>query len=175
MERDAIKELLEEKAGALFAYFENQEEEKWTEGPKNKWTSGQQVLHLLQSIKPLNTELSLPKFLLRTRYGTSNREARDYDTIVNRYHERLEMSKGITYGPSQNMKVPQLKEKEYLLNRLQTEYRKLEYKTVNKWSDKDLDDHILPHPLMGKMPVRELIMWTAYHTEHHLKTLQNNY
>jgi hypothetical protein len=25
---------------------------------------------------------------------------------------------------------------------------------------------------MGKMPLREIIMWSAYHAEHHLQTLK---
>jgi len=28
---------------------------------------------------------------------------------------------------------------------------------------------------MGKMPVRELLMWTAYHIEHHTQTLKDKY
>ncbi len=72
------------------------------------------------------------------------------------------------------MKRLNLEDKHYIINRLQTENKKLQYKT-KKISDKNLDNVILPHPLMGKMPVRELIMWTAYHVEHHLNTLKNNY
>jgi len=72
------------------------------------------------------------------------------------------------------MKVPPLKEKQYLLDRLQVEIKKLEYKT-RKISDKNLDTVILPHPLMGKMIVREIIMWSAYHIEHHTKQLIENY
>jgi hypothetical protein len=28
---------------------------------------------------------------------------------------------------------------------------------------------------MGKMTIREIIMWTAHHTEHHTQTLQKFY
>ena len=72
------------------------------------------------------------------------------------------------------MKVPKDSDKEYLLNRLKVENKKLQHK-INKWKDKDLDNLILPHPLMGKMPVRELVMWTAYHVEHHTKQLMDKY
>ena len=103
-----------------------------------------------------------------------NRELRNYDAVVKRYQEKLEDAKGLTYKGSQNMKIPTLKEKDYILDRLQTENKKLQYKT-KKWSDKHLDTLIIPHPLMGKMPVREIIMWTAYHVEHHTKILQEKY
>ena len=73
------------------------------------------------------------------------------------------------------MKIPSVKEKEYILNRLQVENKKLQYKTLKRWSDQQLDHYVLPHPLMGKMPVREIIMWTAYHVDHHTKALMSNY
>ena len=174
MDKDQIADLLEEKYQALCKWLEHQEDEKWEQGPEGKWTTGQQALHLLQSIKPLNSALSLPKVILKYKFGKANRDVRNYDTVVNRYHERLKESNGATFGPSRLMKIPKLKDKDYLLNRLQTENKKLQYKT-KKWKDKDLDGFVLPHPLMGKMPVRELLMWTAYHVEHHTRSLQDNY
>jgi hypothetical protein len=174
MDKETISILLKEKYDELFQFLEDQELEKWELGPEGKWTSGQQALHLLQSIKPLNAAMSMPKFLLKYKFGKSNREVRNYDAVISRYQERLEGAKGRTFRGSQNMKVPTLKDKEYLINRLKTEYKKLQYKT-KKWKDKDLDNFILPHPLMGKMPVREIVMWSAYHVEHHTNSLKTNY
>ena len=174
MDKESIAELLESNHQILIDVLSSQDDEKWQQGPDGKWTSGQQALHLLQSIKPLNDALSLPKFIIKYRFGKANRTERDYTTVVNRYQERLQESKGIVYSPSKNMKVPLLKDKNYILNRLQVENKKLQYKT-RKLSDKHLDTLILPHPLMGKMPLREIIMWTAYHVEHHTKQLQENY
>ena len=75
---------------------------------------------------------------------------------------------------NQKLKKPTLIERDRLLTRLQIQQKKLQYKTVHI-SEKNLDTLILPHPLMGKMTVREIIMWTAYHAEHHTTTLQNLY
>ena len=174
MDKEAIAELLEEKHQTLFNWLEIHDIENWQSGPKGKWTTGQQTLHLLQSIKPLNNAMSMPKFILRYKFGKANRDVRDYDDIIKRYQERLEGAKGLTFGPSKNMKVPKDTDKEFLLNRLKVENKKLQHK-VKKWKDKDLDTLILPHPLMGKMPVREIVMWTAYHVEHHTKQLISQY
>ena len=174
MHKEEIANLLEEKHQNLFNWLEQQDSERWETGPEDKWTTGQHTLHLLQSIKPLNLALSLPKFILKFKFGKANRDVRDFETVKNRYLQRLEEAKGITFKGSRNMKVPRLKEKQYILNRLKTESKKLQYKT-KKWSDKDLDTYILPHPLMGKMPVRELLMWTSYHVEHHTNTLNEKY
>jgi hypothetical protein len=174
MDKEAIAHLIDAKYTALITWLEQHPDDLWTIGPEGKWTTGQHVLHLLQSITPLNTALSLPRFFVRYKYGKTNRPVRDYDTIIKRYKERLTEANGKTFKPSQNMKVPNLADKYYLINRLQTESKKLQYKTV-RISDKNLDTLVLPHPLMGKMPVREIIMWSAYHVEHHLETLKNHY
>lgn len=174
MDKEAISDLLEEKHSALLNWLKDQNEDKWEAGPEGKWTTGQQTLHILQSLKPVNAALSLPKFILKYKFGTSNREVRDYETVVKRYQDRLIDAKGKTFKGSQNMMVPTIADKKYILNRLTVENKKLQFKT-KKWKDKDLDNLILPHLLMGKMPVREILMWTSYHIEHHTNTLQNNY
>lgn len=174
MQKEDIVEQLELAHNNLYEWLESQESDRWELGPEGKWTTGQHVLHLLQSIKPLNTALSMPKFILRYKFGKANRPVRDFATVVSRYNERLTEVNGATFGPSKNMKVPLLKDKNYLIDRIQAENKKLQHKT-KKWSDKDLDTYILPHPLLGKMPVREIVMWTSHHVNHHLKTLKEKY
>ncbi|MCB0433556.1 MAG: DinB family protein, partial [Mangrovimonas sp.] len=104
---------------------------------ENKWTTGQIALHLLQSIKPLNHAMSMPKFLLRYRFGKANREIREYDTIVKRYHEKLKEATGRVSPFSRPMKPVPFSDKNYILTRLQMENKKLQYKT-QKWKDKHL-------------------------------------
>jgi len=174
MEKEAIAQLIENKYGALLHWLEQQPDQLWETGPKGKWTTGQHTMHILQSLEILNKALSLPKFFLRFKYGKTNRDLRDYDTIIQRYEERLKDAKGKTFKASQNMKVPKLEDKSYLLDRVQVEHKKLSYKTRHI-SDKNLDTVVLPHPLMGKMPVREILMWSAHHAAHHNKTLLDNY
>lgn len=174
MDKEHIADLLEEKDQTLLSFLEQQAAEKWLKGPSGKWTTGQQALHLLQCIKPLNDALSMPKYLLRFKYGKYTGQIRDYDSIVKLYIEQLDKKKGFTFKPSQKMKQPSLKDKKYILNRIQMENKKLQYKT-KRISDTNLDTVLLPHPFLGKMPVREIIMWTAYHIEHHSRILQQYY
>lgn len=173
MHRDEIADLLEEKYHALLDWLENQEDEKWMSGPENKRTEGQQALHLLKSITPLNDVLSMPRFMFKYTLGTANRAPRDYDTIVADYLERLEAYKK-TAKPPKTLSVPKIRDKRYILTRLQVESKKLQYKT-RRISDKNLDTLVLPHPVMGKILIREMLMWCAYHAEYHFKQLQENY
>jgi len=40
------------------------------------------------------------------------------------------------------------------------------------WSDPQLDHYIAPHPLLGKLTLRELCYFTIYHTGHHLNIIK---
>ncbi len=174
MDKEVITELLEQKHQELFDWLENEPEEKWMNAPEGKWTVGQHVQHLLNSIQLLNHAMSFPGFLLKYKYGSTNRELRTYDAVAQRYEEKLAANLERAKQFNNNLKTPTITKKEAIITALKIQNKKLQHKTL-KWKDKNLDNLILPHPLMGKMPVRELVMWTAHHTEHHLNSLKNNY
>lgn len=174
MKKEAIAELLEEKHQELFNWLEKQPDDNWENGPENKWTVGQQILHLVNSLQMLNNALSYPRFFLKYKFGTCNREARDYETVAKKYQEKLLVNQERAKIFNQKLKIPKQKDRDRLLTRLQIQSKKLQYK-VRKISDVNLDTLVLPHPLMGKMTIREIIMWTAHHTAHHTNILIHNY
>jgi hypothetical protein len=42
----------------------------------------------------------------------------------------------------------------------------------SKWKDPQLDKYIAPHPLLGKITLRELGYFTIHHMYHHLESIQ---
>jgi len=38
---------------------------------------------------------------------------------------------------------------------------------LERWDDKRLDRYQLPHPVLGKLTVREMLFFTLYHNKHH--------
>jgi hypothetical protein len=174
MDKIVITDLLEEKHSTLFTWLEKQPTENWEKGPKNKWTVGQQIQHLVDSLQQLNSALSYPNFILKYKFGICNREIRDYETVAKNYQNKLIEFKDRARAFNQNLKKPLLNERNNLLSKLQIQNKKLQYKT-SKLKDKSLDTLLLPHPLMGRMTLREIIMWTAHHTEHHTTILKENY
>lgn len=128
----------------------------------------------MDSIKKVNNALSYPKFLLRYKFGKANREVRSYNEVVKRYQDKLLKNKEKAKMFNINVKTPSEKNLFQLISTLKIQNKKLQYKT-QRFKNKDLDTLILPHPLMGKMPIREIIMWTAYHTEHHTNILKENH
>ena len=43
-----------------------------------------------------------------------------------------------------------------------------------KLDEEDLDNYILPHPLIGKTTIREMLYFTIYHVQHHHKAIVDN-
>ena len=170
MKKEDIINVLEEKHQQLFNWLEKQPDENWNKGPEGKWTTGQHIEHLVDSLKKLNHAMSYPKFLLKYKFGTSNRDLRSYNEVAKRYQEKLSANQDRARAFNKNVQTPPLNKKNRLLTTLGIQNKKLQHKT-KKWKDKDLDNLIIPHPLMGKMPIREIVMWTAHHTEHHTNTL----
>lgn len=174
MDKENIINQLEETHQKLFNWLENHPEEKWMNGPEGKWTTGQHMLHLVNSCKLLNKALGYPKFLIKYKFGVSNREGRNYEAVAKRYDERLAESQEKAKAFNKDLATPSIKEKKHLISSLQIQNKKLQYKT-RKLKDRHLDTLLLPHPLMGRMTLREIIMWTDHHTKHHLSILENKY
>jgi len=174
MEKKEIVTILETKHQDLFDWLKTASDEQWTQGPKDRWTAGQHILHLVDSARLLNKALGSPKFLLKYKFGTSNRPSRSYDEVSERYEQRLSENKDRASTYNKDLKIPLLLERKRLVDSLQVLNKKLQYKT-NKLKDKHLDTLLLPHPLMGKMTLREIIMWTAHHTSHHVEILKKDY
>jgi len=174
MDKFEIADLIEEKYQQLFHWLDNQPAENWEKGPEGKWTTSQHILHLVNSLQLLNNALSYPRFILKYKFGLSDRPSMDYDAVVKKYQEKLIQNSDKVIDFNKNLKSTLLKDKPRLLTRLQIQHKKLQYKT-RKISDINLDTLVIPHPLMGKITVRELIMWAAYHTEHHTTILKKMY
>ena len=122
----------------------------------------------------LNNALSFPKFILKYKFGKANRPSRSYEKIAKNYEEQLVLHHEKARVFNSKLGLTTVDERDRHTTRLQIQNKKLQYK-ISKWKEQDLDSYLLPHPLLGKMTIREIVMWTAYHTEHHTKTLAQHY
>ena len=137
----------------------------------NKWTAGQQLDHIYRSVSAVKTGLTLPKFLIKLIVGKANRPSKDYDTLIAKYKQKLEAGgkAGGRFIPKPVMSGEKIKLADKLLNSVDDLCKK-----IDKYNEKQLDYYILPHPLLGKLTVREMLYFTIYHAEHHQKlTLRN--
>ncbi len=136
-----------------------------------KWTAGQQLEHLVKSVRPVNLALLLPSFFLTLVFGKANRPSKSYEALVEKYKQKLTAG-GKASAPFVPKSVT-ISDREKLSNKLHSLTNSL-LRRVDSFSEKQLDTFILPHPLLGKLTLREMLYFTIYHVEHHEKqTLQN--
>lgn len=173
MTKQYVTILLEDKHQLLFDWYD-QNQNSWEKGPINKWSAGQHIIHLINSINPLILALSTPKFILKLLYGKLKKSQLDYNKLANEYKKNLTLKDKLAKKIGANTKITTLNEKEKMLNTLNQLKNKL-IKKLDKWSEDDLKNICLPHPLLGKMSVIEILAWTAYHTEYHTDLLRKNY
>ena len=155
---------------AFTAYCNNISNEKFFDQPADKWSIAQNVDHLIRSMKQTKFAYSLPKFVIRLYVGKPNRASRSYEELVARYKMKL-ANGGKALGvfvppPVTNISKDQLIEK---WSKITASYTNTLSK---KWDDENLDRYIAPHPLLGKITLRELCYFTIYHTEHHLNIIK---
>lgn len=136
-----------------------------------KWTAGQQLDHIYRAVSAVNNALLLPKFVFLMFIGKANRPSKDYDGLVARYKTRLQEG-GRARGRFVPGKIAPA-EKTKLAARLLRHVDGL-CKKIDGYSEEQLDFYILPHPLLGKVTLKEMLYFTIYHAEHHQKaTLAN--
>ena len=150
-------------------YILSLDKDQFEISPEGKWSAGQNLEHLIRAIKPLQPAFGLPKFILKIFFGKANRPSKSYEDLVAKYKSKL-AGGGKASGPY----IPPLvhfKNKEALVKKYELQKQKLIRKT-EKQKENELDKYILPHPLLGKITLREMLFFTIYHNEHHLEILK---
>jgi hypothetical protein len=137
----------------------------------NKWNAGQQLSHIVKSTGPVLAGLRLPNLLLKLLFGTSPSSSRDYKSLTENY--KTVLANG---GKSGKMFLPasiEHAEAERLKNQLLLTISKINLQLENI-SEEALDQYRLPHPLLGKLSLREMLYFTMYHVEHHMEKTREN-
>lgn len=136
--------------------------------PEGRWSAGQQTEHLVRAIRPVTLGLRLPRWLLKLVFGKANRPSRSYDSLVAKYQNAL-ANGGKASKPFQPSMIAA--NQQSLLTQQLEKAAAAFAKATNRWSENELDDYIMPHPLLGKLTIREMMYFTAYHVEHHHKSI----
>jgi hypothetical protein len=171
MNKETIKKELTEKHKEFVDYIDSLSDNDFLNTKNNqKWSAGQHLEHIYLSVRPVNLALLLPKIFMRLFFGKPS-NIRTYEQLVNDYQNVLKNGgkAGTLYIP----KSVSISKKQNLINNLTKLVVALNRK-IDKISEEDLDKHILPHPLIGKTTIREMLYFTIYHVQHHQKAIKEN-
>lgn len=157
---------------AVHTFFAGIDETQFLAAPTGVWSPAENLVHLIKSCAPVIMALHIPRTALRIRFGWVKHELRTLAQVRHTYvHEAL-ANGGQAGGPF----LPEVLEplagaQARILAKWQEKGVELQA-ALEKWSDKALDQYLLPHPLLGKMTVREILFFTLYHNLHHVNDVQ---
>jgi len=127
------------------------------------WSASDNVDHLIKSHTPISKVLKLPKFTLQALFGKPDRSSRSYEVICQIYRD--EIAKGAQaigrYLPDQQSPAESAEEKKIELLNQWTKASAELISIAGKWNESELDGYFLPHPLIGKLTIREMLYFTT--------------
>lgn len=138
--------------------------------PGDNWSAAENIQHLIISTNMTTLAYRLPKFIVRLIGGRPNRASRSYEALKDKYYKKLAHG-----GKASGLFVPKAIEIKFGKQKLMDNWQKATagfIKALSKNStESDLDNYLAKHPLLGRITLRELGYFTAFHTEHHLQAI----
>ncbi|MEO6324751.1 MAG: DinB family protein [Thermoanaerobaculia bacterium] len=135
----------------------------------DKWSPADHVRHLSKSNFPVAQALKLPRVLLRALFG-KGKASLSFEEMRVSYRAKLEA--GAKAGRFAPVPKPRPGDPEAWRREVLEKYRLSadSLRTgIARWSEAELDAYRLPHPLFGKLTVREMLFFTLYHNAHHVR------
>ncbi len=162
---------LEDVFGRTIQYVEHQDDDMFSQPlAAGKWSTAQNIEHLCSSTFPMAKGMSMPKLVMKASFGTNNRTEKTIDELYLKYKSAIAVG----------LKAPQKFAPDVINNDQKSEmlekFAHAKTKLINvldKWDEASLTKHILPHPAIGKLTIREMLFFTIFHTEHHLNTIKS--
>lgn len=167
--KDDIKIALTSVFDELTAYTNSVDDVTYKKSENGKWNIAQNIDHLTLSNNITALSLNMPKPVLKQLYKTNNRTNWNYDEVVWKYQSKLNngAKASMPFTPKLSL-VPM----RGMLERLWKISCNTLLDSIDKWTEEDLDTYIIPHPIIGKITIRELLFFTVYHVGHHLNTIK---
>lgn len=148
------------------SYINELNEHEFNYKKNGKWAAGQQLQHVLLTIKPFPKALSSKEFLL-DKFGKIDRPTWGYKTVLENY-SKTSLKASERFLPANEISFSQKKE---IIAGIQATLKEIE-SVFNDYSEAELDTLLLPHPLLGKLTIREMFYLMSYHPLHHQKQIE---
>ncbi len=164
MKKKNIIEKLIEKQTLFNTFLNKLTPEEFTKSQLNKWSAGQQLSHIVLCIVAILQVFSMEKPIIEQRFGRANTVGRTYNDLKIAY--LLQLSVG---GKAPERFLPEtisFEQKMGLIVKLSVITKELCVK-IELFSENELDELCIAHPLLGNLSMREMLYNTIYHIEHH--------
>jgi uncharacterized damage-inducible protein DinB len=133
------------------------------------WSASDNVDHLIRAHKPIAKALKLPKLTLQAMFGKAQKPSISYEELCQIYREEIAkgaQASGRFLPDQENPSEKAEEEKQELLDQFSKASTEL-VSVAEKWDENKLDHYLLPHPILGKLTIREMLFFTIYHNLRH--------
>jgi uncharacterized damage-inducible protein DinB len=133
------------------------------------WSASDNLDHLIKSHNPLAKALKLPKFTLQAVFGKPQKASTSYEELCQLYRDEIAkgaQASGRYLASQENAEATAEKKKKELIDQFSKVSADL-ISTAEKWAEEELDQYLLPHPILGKLTIREMLFFTLYHNLRH--------
>ncbi len=168
MTKQELKIALEDSFKSIASDVENIEETHFFAPIGEKWSVAENILHLTQSAKGLNQGMALPKTFLEQQFGKIDRPTLSYEGVIDKYLTVLEI--GVTARGGFLPQMPENPSKAILLSSFLKHHQTLA-DFLNDWSETELDEYCIKHPVLKILTIREFYYFMDYHILHHHKAI----
>lgn len=163
-----ILAMLANLRGEGLELWRRMEAERFWSRHDRKWSPADNVHHLMISTAPVTLALRIPRLMLRVCFGVTRTPSRNWEALRSAYRDGL--AAGATAGryapPRKAVPVEAAADQGRLVLQCEGTVLRLE-KASEPWREQDLDRYRLPHPVLGRVTVREMLMFTLFHFDHH--------
>ncbi len=170
--KSEILEALSSAESEVAGFFGSLSDEELTLRVGDTWTPTEHLQHLNTSVSAVARGFSMPPLLLRLRFGRARAPSRTFEQVRDAYRAQLEAGGRSTAEfepPREKLSAAEAnRRKAELLARWSRVNARLRV-ALEKWKERSLEGILLPHPLMGKLTAREMLLFTLYHNGHHMQ------
>jgi hypothetical protein len=170
MDKTTLIKSLDNSAAQFIELVKDLTKDEFEVNVNNKWSAGQDLMHLIKVLQIVNIGFTLPKPILRLLFGINKKESRSFEDLRQVYNNALE---GGAKAPTIYIPKPvSHNEKDSLIQKFASLNKSFIDKLKNH-TPHGLNSYRLPHPILGKISLGELASFTSFHTSHHFESLKS--
>ncbi len=137
------------------------------------WAPADQVRHLTKSIRAVNQGLMLPRLALFMLFGWFRGPSRSLAVLAKDYKAALAAGgKAGRFTPSPVKAGERTDSGRERIMAYHAQAIDRFARSVERWPDRTFDRYRLPHPLLGKLTLREMASFTLLHNVHHVRVAE---
>lgn len=144
--------------------------------PEKGWSPAENVKHLTLATWAVALGMIFPRFMYRLLFGRPRVPSRRLKDVQGKYLGALRAGgkAGIYTPPKEGAPESAAEERRArLMRRFDSAADSLRRRVDHSWTEKDLEELRLPHPIMGRITAREMLLFTILHCLHHTGIVAN--